>query len=33
MQKHISHESFSELINELHKISAKISALKNSLRK
>ena len=32
-QKYISHESFSELINELHKISAKISALKNSINK
>lgn len=32
-QKYISHESFSELIDELHKISAKISALKKSLNK
>jgi four helix bundle protein len=31
-QSYISHESFSELIKELHKIAAKISALKNSLR-
>jgi len=32
-QNYINHESFRELIDELHKISAKISALKNSLRK
>jgi len=32
-QKYINHELFSELIDELHKISAKISALKNSLNK
>ncbi len=31
-QEYISHESYSELIDELHKISAKVSALKNSLR-
>ena len=32
-QEYFSHESHSELIDELHKISAKVSALKNSLRK
>jgi len=32
-QGYLNHESFSELINNLHKISAKINALKNSLRK
>ena len=31
-QGYLNHESFSELINNLHKISAKINALKNSLR-
>jgi four helix bundle protein len=32
-QEYVTHESFTELIEELHKISAKINALKNSLRK
>ena len=32
-QEYFSHESHSELIDELHKISAKVSALKNSLRR
>lgn len=31
-QGYLNHESFSELINNLHKISAKMNALKNSLR-
>ena len=31
-QGYLNHESFSELINNLHKISAKVNALKNSLR-
>jgi len=31
-QAYLSHELYSELIDELHKISAKVSALKNSLR-
>jgi four helix bundle protein len=32
-QEYLRDEMFNELIDELHKISAKISALKNSLRK
>ncbi|MFH2012294.1 MAG: four helix bundle protein [Pseudomonadota bacterium] len=32
-QEYINHKSFSDLIEGLHKISAKINALKNSLRK
>ena len=32
-QKYVQHRTFTALIEELHKISAKISALKNSLRK
>jgi len=31
-QGYLNHESFSELINNLHKISAKVNALENSLR-
>jgi len=31
-QGYINNESFGELINNLHKISAKVNALKNSLR-
>ena len=32
-QKYINHENRNELVQTLHKISAKISALKNSLKK
>ena len=32
-QKYVQHKTFSALLDELHKISAKVSALKNSLRK
>jgi len=31
-QEHINNKSFDKLIDELHKISAKMNALKNSLR-
>lgn len=32
-QEYVNHKSFSELIETLHKISAKISALKNSIKR